>query len=82
MGAVSGVVLPFMVNPDQGNLGGRVAFIYAGILAFSCVGIWKHYPETKGRTFAEIDALFEIGIAPRKFANTNLDERVVIGAKA
>jgi len=63
VGAVSGVVLPFLVNPDQGNLGGRVAFIYGGILAFSCIGIWWYYPETKGRTFAEIDALFELGVS-------------------
>lgn len=77
VGAVSGVVLPFMVNPDQGNLGGKIAYIYGGILALSCVGIWRFYPETKGRTFADIDRLFEMGVPPRNFARTVLDDSPV-----
>ena len=74
VGAVSGVLLPFAVNPDQGNLGGKIAFIYGGILGLSCVGIWIYYPETKGRTFEEIDRLFENGVRPRDFKATRLDE--------
>ena len=72
VGAVSGVTLPFLVNPDQVNLKGKVAFIYGGILSISCIGIWKWYPETKGRTFAEIDHLFEMGIPERMFERTVL----------
>ena len=72
VGAISGVLLPFAVNPDQGNLGGKIAFIYGTILSFSCVGIWMYYPETKGRTFAEIDRMFEMGIPPREFGKTQL----------
>lgn len=72
VGAVSGVLLPFAVNPDQGNLGGKIAFIYGSILAVSCVGVWAYYPETKGRTFAEIDRMFEMGIKPRDFEKTKL----------
>ncbi|RDW90989.1 hypothetical protein BP5796_02154 [Coleophoma crateriformis] len=71
-GAVSGVLLPFAVNPDQGNMGGRIAFIYGGFLSFCCILIWMYYPETKGRSFAEIDRLFEMGIRPRDFRRTVL----------
>lgn len=74
VGAISGVSLPFMVNPDQGNMGGKVAFIYGGILGISCVGVWMYYPETKGRTFAEIDRLFEMGVNPRRFKSTKLSQ--------
>jgi hypothetical protein len=42
-------------------------------LGLSCVGVWMYYPETKGRTFAEIDRLFEMRVHPRKFARTKLD---------
>ena len=73
VGAVSGVLLPYAVNPDEGNLGGKVAYIYGGILGISCVGIWMYYPETKGRTFEEIDILFEKGVRPRDFKKTRLD---------
>jgi hypothetical protein len=74
VGAISGVCLPFAVNPDQGNLGGKIAFIYGSILGLSCIGVWVYYPETKGRTFAEIDRLFEMGVPPRKFSKTRLDD--------
>jgi hypothetical protein len=72
-GAISGVLLPFAVNPDQGNMGGKIGFVYGGILAVSCVGIWRWYPETKGRTFVEIDRLFEAGVDPRKFKGTHVE---------
>ncbi|KAG9230457.1 general substrate transporter [Amylocarpus encephaloides] len=73
VGAVSGVLLPFMVNPDQGNLGGKVGFIYGGILGVSCVGIFFYWPETKGRSFGEIDELFGRGVKPRDFKGARLD---------
>jgi len=82
VGAVSGVLLPFAVNPDQGNMKGKVAFIYGTILTLSCVGIWRWYPETKGRSFAEIDRLFEMGVDPRKFKETVLVDETSVGEKA
>lgn len=66
-GAISGVALPFLMNPDQANLKGRIAFIYGGFLAFASAYIWWKWPETKGLRFAEIDELFEKGVAPRNF---------------
>ena len=72
VGAIGGVLLPFAVNPDAGNLGGRVAFVYGTVLAASCVGIWWWYPETKGRTFREIERLFEMGVRPRDFKKTEI----------
>ncbi|KAH6665390.1 putative sugar transporter [Halenospora varia] len=66
-GAIAGIVLPFAVNPDQGNLGGKIAFIYGGLLGLCCIGIWWWYPETKGLSFGEIDRLFESGGRPRDF---------------
>lgn len=74
VGAISGICLPYAVNPDQGNLGGKVAYIYGCILGLSCIGIWVYYPETKGRTFEEIDRLFEMRVPPRQFEKTRLDD--------
>ena len=61
------------MNPDQGNLGANVAFIYGSLLGVSCVGVFLYYPETKGRSFAEIDRLFETGVWPRDFLETHLE---------
>lgn len=71
-GAIWGFALPYAVNPNEGNLGGKVGFIYGAILFVCTLGIFWYYPETKGRTFAEIDALYERGIPARKFHKTKL----------
>lgn len=51
-----------------------MGFIYGTLLGLSCIGVWWYYPETKGRTFAEIDRLFEMGVRPRDFEKTRLDD--------
>lgn len=73
VGAATGVCLPWAMNPDKANLGAKMAFIYGGLLSLSCVGVYLYYPETKGRSFAEIDQLFEMGIPPRDFSKTHLE---------
>ncbi|KAH8655853.1 putative sugar transporter [Xylariales sp. PMI_506] len=67
------LVLPFLFNPDKANLGGKVAFLFFGMSIPACIVIYYFYPETKGRSYAEIDELFERGIDPRHFAKTRLD---------
>lgn len=66
-------VLPYCVNPDEANMGGKVAFMYGGMLLLCFFPVYWYYPETKGRTFAEIDLLFNMGIPPRKFHKTKLE---------
>ncbi|RKF66782.1 General alpha-glucoside permease [Golovinomyces cichoracearum] len=73
VGAIGGVLLPFAINPDAGNLGGKIGFIYGTILGGSCIGVWYWYPETKGRSFEEIERLFEMDVKPRNFEKTVLE---------
>ncbi|KAK7182677.1 putative sugar transporter [Paraphaeosphaeria sporulosa] len=71
--AVWSLSLPYMINPDRANMGGKVAFIFFTILLCGDVFAFFNYPETKGRSFEEIDALFDRGVSPRHFASTRLD---------
>lgn len=64
--------LPYAVNPDQGNMGGKIAFVFGGTLVFACVFIFFCIPESKGRTYIEMDELWNRGVPPRKFASTKL----------
>lgn len=80
-GAISGVALPFLMNPDQANLGGKIAFIYGGALALASAYIWWKWPETKGLRFAEIDELFEKGVASRSFGKAELRSKTTYVAK-
>lgn len=64
--------LPYAINPDEGNLGGKIAFIFGSVLAGCAIFIFFLIPETKGRSFVEIDELWAKGVSARKFKETNL----------
>ncbi|KAH7094994.1 general substrate transporter [Paraphoma chrysanthemicola] len=64
--------LPYAINPDQGNLGGKIAFIFGAVVAASCVFVWFFIPETKNRTFIEIDELYERKIPAWKWKKTEI----------
>jgi MFS transporter, SP family, general alpha glucoside:H+ symporter len=60
-------VLPYMFNPDKGNLGAKVAFVFGGP-SFLCIAyLWYYQPETAGRTYEELDEMFAKGIPARQF---------------
>jgi hypothetical protein len=45
--AVWSFALPYVINPDEANLGGKVAFIFFAILVLADVFVYFYYPETK-----------------------------------
>ncbi|KUJ16500.1 general substrate transporter [Mollisia scopiformis] len=71
-GSIWAFCLPYAVNPDQGNMGGKISFVFGGILVFAVVFIFFMIPESKGRTYIEMDELWSRGVPPRKFASTQL----------
>ncbi|KAF1959490.1 general substrate transporter [Byssothecium circinans] len=64
--------LPYAINPDQGNLGGKIAFVFGAVMAVSCVFIWFFVPETKGRTWIEIDELYKRGVPAWRWQKTEV----------
>ncbi|KAF3940955.1 hypothetical protein ABW19_dt0206407 [Dactylella cylindrospora] len=66
LGTVMNTALPYMVNPDEANLGGKVGFFFGGLSFLSLIGCWVWIPELKGRTFHEIDYMFQHRVPPRK----------------
>ncbi|WAO91217.1 MFS domain-containing protein [Fusarium falciforme] len=77
------VCFPYMVNPDEGNMRGKIGFFFGG-LAFCClIWSWFKLPELKGMTFHEVDCLFAQGTKARDFKRTNITDGVeMVGAKA
>lgn len=43
-----------MINPDAGNLGGKVGFVFFGLGVPLCIAFWFLIPETKGLTFEDV----------------------------
>jgi len=70
---VTQVFLPYLINPNEANLEGKVGWIFFGVgVAGSFYAYW-FVPETMGRSVDEIDELFERGIPARKFHKIVLD---------
>lgn len=70
--SIWGMSLPYAVNPDQGNLQGKIGFIYAALLLLCMVFAFFFVPETKGRTYSEIDQLWELGVPAWKWSKHEL----------
>ena len=83
---VFSVAIPYAINEDEGNWRGKLGFLLAGLSVLCTAYCFFFLPETKGRTFEELDIMFERRISSRKFgeyilngaieAREELDHRV------
>lgn len=84
------VAMPYMLNTDQADWKGKTGFLFGGVGVGCWVWCWERLPETRGRTFEEIDVLFERGVASRRFGTYDIifeeeeeeeeDRRGVVGS--
>ncbi|GAB7354889.1 hypothetical protein MBLNU459_g5527t1 [Dothideomycetes sp. NU459] len=70
------VAMPYMLSSDAANWRGKAGFLFGVISAVCLIWCWIRLPETRGRTFQEIDILFDKKIPARKFASCDLTEEV------
>jgi SP family general alpha glucoside:H+ symporter-like MFS transporter len=73
---VMNVIMPYLFNQDQLDLGGKIGWIFAIMGFISIIIVFFDVPETKGRTFPELDAMFIERVPTRKFKthHTNLQD--------
>ncbi|KAJ9165732.1 Sugar transporter [Coniochaeta hoffmannii] len=67
------VMTNYQLSSTAWNWGARSAFFWAGSCLLSAVWVFFRLPEPKGRTYAELDLLFEHRVPARKFAQTKID---------
>lgn len=60
------------IIPSYANLGS--GFFYAGLTAILFTFMYFMLPETRNRTYGELDVLFENKVSARKFHKTNVDQ--------
>ncbi|RSH78845.1 uncharacterized protein EHS24_001766 [Apiotrichum porosum] len=73
VGIICNILTPYMLNTDQWDWGNFAGFFWAGSCFLCIIYTYFRVPEPSGRTFAEIDILFERKISARKFASTEVD---------
>jgi SP family general alpha glucoside:H+ symporter-like MFS transporter len=64
---VMNVIMPYLFNQDQANLGGKIGWIFTVMGAIALVIVFFEVPETKARSFPELDAMFIEKVPTREF---------------
>jgi SP family general alpha glucoside:H+ symporter-like MFS transporter len=67
------VVNPYMLNPTAGDWKGKTGFFWAGGAFVFFLWTFFRLPETKGKTFEELDILFANRVPAREFKKYRVD---------
>lgn len=74
---ISNIVVNVLTNYQLGttgwNWGARTAYFWAGTCLVCIIWVFFRLPEPKGRTYGELDILFEHRISARKFKQAKVD---------
>ncbi|ORY55853.1 general substrate transporter [Pseudomassariella vexata] len=71
---IGGVLQPYFMSPTAWNAKGKTAFFWGSLSFLTTVWGFFRLPETKDRTFAEMDFMFQKGVPARKFASYKIDQ--------
>ena len=73
LGIAMTVAIPYMINPDEANMQGKLGFFFGGCAALCFVWSYFRVPETSGRTYEELDILFDRKVPARKFKDYDVE---------
>lgn len=72
LGIVYNISSPYLINTTEANLGAKTGLVYGGISLFACLWCYFRLPECKGRTFEELDIMFQRKVRTRDFKNYSI----------
>lgn len=72
-GLVNNILTPRMVQNTAWGWGAKTGLFFAGTNILCLTWCWFRLPETKDRSFGEIDTLFANRVPARKFKSTKAD---------
>ncbi|KAK3718381.1 hypothetical protein LTR37_005194 [Vermiconidia calcicola] len=73
LGIVMTIAIPYLINPDQANARGKIGFFFGGLGAVALIWSFLRVPETKGRTYEELDIMFTKGLKTNEFKDFVVD---------
>jgi len=73
VGFFSNTITPYMLNPTAWGWAGKAGFFWGASCLLSTIYCYFRLPEPSGRSFAELDLLFDNRISARKFSKTAVD---------
>lgn len=72
-GIIVNVLTNYMLTPTAWNWGAKAAFFWMGSCALCCLWTFFRLPEPKGRSYGELDVLFQQKVPARRFRHTIVD---------
>lgn len=70
---IAGVLQPYFMNPKAWNLRGYAGFVWGTTALLTFIWAFFRLPETKNRTFEQLDILFAKRVPARQFATTDVN---------
>lgn len=64
---VTTIAMPYILNSNEANWGGKSGFLFGAISVVCLVWCYFRLPESRGRTYEELDILFQRRISAREF---------------
>ncbi|KAJ7488343.1 trehalose transport-related protein [Mycena latifolia] len=74
MNIICGIIVPRMLSPTAWNWGPKSGLFWAGSAALSALYCVIRVPETMGRSYGELDVLFQNKVPAWRFKNSKVDQ--------
>nr|GAT58238.1 maltose permease [Mycena chlorophos] len=74
MNIICGIIVPRMLSPTAWNWGPKSGVFWTVFATLSGVYCWFRLPETAGRSYGELDVLFEHKVPAWRFSSTKADQ--------
>ncbi|CAG7556517.1 unnamed protein product [Fusarium equiseti] len=68
------IILPYLFNKDQANMGGNIGWIFFGMAAIYFVVLYFDVPNTKGHTYEQLDIMFQKKVPGRQFSSYVIED--------
>ncbi|KAJ5246906.1 hypothetical protein N7468_001889 [Penicillium chermesinum] len=72
---ITTLVVPHLTSADAANLGAKTYLVFAGCMAGILIWVYFLMPETRGRTFAEIDEMYAAKVPAWKWRSYQTKEQ-------
>ena len=79
MNIICGIIVPRMLSPLAWNWGPKSGLFWGGVSGLTAIYLLLRLPETKHRSYAELDLLFEHKIPAWRFRKTAVDRECSAG---
>ncbi|KAJ7624208.1 maltose permease [Mycena polygramma] len=74
MNIICGIIVPRMLSPTAWNWGRKSGLFWFGSATLSCLYCFLRLPETRGRSYGELDILFANRVPAWRFSKSKVDQ--------